>query len=287
MCRALAMCIATSLSLCLAIAQPTAERDSSFSLPPSLIHRETVHSTMVGVGTSNVLDSYLSPYNYTGVDVRLQRETMRMLRRWDGRVATQSLIDINCAFNENRPGSMNEYAGGIRYSHGWYYMLHGSNIVNPVERSATRWNVAAGLAASAYLGCVYIDRSGNNPAQAKASLTVDASLLATCRLHLLRRNFLLRGQVSVPMTGVAFSPNYGQSYYETFVLGHYDKNAVFVHPFNMPSLHTKLTLDIPLRSADLRIGYMGQIDQSKFNNLKYHNYSHAFMIGFNKYFYRK
>lgn len=285
--RGLATAIVLLSSLSMSFAQSRQESCTTTCLPSSSIHKEVIHSTMVGIGTSNVLDTYLSPYNYTGIDIRLQRETMRMLRRWNGRVAVQTLIDIDCAINENRPGNMDEYAGGIRYSHGWHYMLAGDNIVNPLERSGRRWNVAAGLAASAYLGCVYIDRSGNNPAQAKADVLIDASLLASYRLHVFRRNIILRGQLSAPMIGVAFSPHYGQSYYEAFVLGHYDKNAVLAHPFNMPSVRTRLTVDIPLRRADLRIGYVGQCNQSRFNNLKYHNYSHAFMIGFNKYFYRR
>ena len=39
-------------------------------------NKEVLHSSMIGVGSSNILDTYLSPYNYTGIDIRIQRETM-------------------------------------------------------------------------------------------------------------------------------------------------------------------------------------------------------------------
>ena len=249
-------------------------------------NKEVLHSSMIGVGASNVLDTYLSPYNYTGTDIRIQRETMRMTNLWDGRVSNQSMIDLNAAINTNRAGNMDEYAGGIRYSQGWFYNFGKGNIVNPVAHSDSRWNFAAGLAASAYLGGVYIDRSGNNPGQAKLDVMIDASAMATYTMRLAGHSYLWRYQVSVPLLGIAFSPNYGQSYYEAFVLGNYDRNVLFAYMGNMPSMRHRLTLDIPVKRYTLRIGYVAQFNQSTFNHIKHHSYSHDFMIGFNKYLYR-
>lgn len=250
-------------------------------------NKEVLHSSMIGIGSSNVLDTYLSSYNYTGKDFRIQRETMRMTNLWKGRVSNQSLIDLNVDFNKNHARNIDEYAGGIRYSQGWFYNFMSGNTVNPVERSDARFNFAAGLAASGYLGVVYIDRSGNNPAQAKADLMIDVSGLATYDMVIARHHYLWRYQVSFPLMGIAFSPNYGQSYYEAFVAKHYDHNVVFAYTGNMPSMRHKLTLDIPIRRYILRVGYVAQFNQSTFNHLKYHSYSHDFMIGFNKYLYRR
>ena len=250
-------------------------------------NKEVLHSSMVGVGWSNILDTYLSPYNYTGTDIRIQRETMRMTTLWDGRVSNQSLIDINGAINKNHAGNINEYAGGIRYSQGWFYNFAGGNVVNPVERSKSPWNVAAGLAASGYVGGVYIDRSGNNPGQAKVDVMIDACAMATYDMKIAGHHYLWRYQVSVPLLGMAFSPNYGQSYYEAFELGNSDHNVLFAYVGNMPSMRHRLTLDIPIKRYTVRFGYVAQFNQSTFNHLKYHQYSHDFMVGFNKYLYRK
>lgn len=250
-------------------------------------NREVLHSSMIGAGWANVLDTYLSPYNYKGSDYRIQRETQRMTTLWNGRVSNQSLIDVNACVNENHVGNIDEYAGGIRYSQGWLYNFANGNIVNPVERSASRWNFAAGLAASGYLGVVYIDRSGNNPAQAKADIMIDATAMATYDMRIAGHHYLWRYQFAIPLMGIAFSPNYGQSYYEAFVLGNSDHNVLFAYPGNMPSMRHRLTLDIPIRRYTLRLGYVAQFNQSTFNHLKYHSWTHDLVIGFNKYLYRK
>lgn len=279
--QGLAMATLLLLSLCAYGQEP---QPSTLNPQPN---KEVLHSSMIGIGSSNVLDTYLSSYNYTGKDFRIQRETMRMTNLWKGRVSNQSLIDLNVDFNKNHARNIDEYAGGIRYSQGWFYNFMSGNTVNPVERSDARFNFAAGLAASGYLGVVYIDRSGNNPAQAKADLMIDVSGLATYDMVIARHHYLWRYQVSFPLMGIAFSPNYGQSYYEAFVAKHYDHNVVFAYFGNMPSMRHKLTLDIPVRRYTLRIGYVAQFNQSTFNHLKYHSYSHDFMIGFNKYLYRR
>ena len=287
MCKGLAVAATLLLSLCVYGQDSLAYSPLARFNPPLHINKEVLHSSMVGCGASNVLDTYLSPYNYTGIDFRVQRETQRMTTLWQGRVSNQSLIDLNVAVNKNHPKTKDEYAGGIRYSQGWFYNFMEGNIVNPVEHSSSKWNFAAGLAVSAYLGAVYIDRSGNNPAQAEANLMIDASGMVAYDMTVAQRHFLWRYQVSVPMMGIAFSPNYGQSYYEIFSLWQYDHNVLFAYPGNMPSMRHRLTLDIPIRRYVVRVGYVAQFNQSVFNHLKYHSYTHDFMIGFNKYLYRR
>jgi hypothetical protein len=147
--------------------------------------------------------------------------------------------------------------------------------------------LAFGPLLSANLGGIWNTRNSNNPGQAKFDICVDLSAMAYYNLRIGKSNILLRYQMNVPFVGAAFSPNYGQSYYEIFSLGHYDHNAVFAHIGNMPSMRHLLTADIPLGRHILRIGYNGQFNQSTFNELRYHSYSHNFMIGFVKRVMRK
>jgi hypothetical protein len=284
--KGLAMAMLLLLSLC-TYGQEETEANSEQLTVNCQLNKEVLHSTMIGLGASNVLDTYLSSYNYKGTDYRIQRETMRMTNLWGGRVANQSLIDLNADVNKNHARNIDEYAGGIRYTQGWFYNFMGGNVVNPVERSQSHFNFAAGLSASGYLGVVYINRSGNNPAQAKADLLINVSGMATYDMVIAKHHYLWRYKVSFPLMGIAFSPNYGQSYYEAFVEENYDHNVVFAYPGNMPSMRHKLTLDIHIKRYTLRVGYVAQFHQSMFNHLKYHSYAHDFMIGFNKYLYRR
>ncbi len=248
--------------------------------------RVSMRSSMLGVGSANVLDTYLSPYNYTGPELRIMRETMRMTRLMGGKVSNQTMIDFNVSYLENRAGTANEWAGGVRYSIGWHYnvALLGDEAFHLSKNNGKSGDLgmAFGPMLSGYLGGVYNTRNGNNPAQAKADICIDLSAMLYYNLRLFKRNILLRYQMTVPMLGVAFSPNYGQSYYELFSLGHYDHNVVFAHVGNMPSMRHLFTADIPLGRSTLRVGYGGQFNQAEFNNLRYHSYSHNFLLGFVK-----
>ncbi len=251
------------------------------------------HSVMVGGGLADVLDTYLSPYSYKGGGVQLMRETQRPVtsRLWrDDSVRTtfQTLLDLNAAWTENPAGNVNELAGGLRYAMGWLYALPA--LQPSLRHPQQSLQLAFGPMLSTYLGGVYNDRNGNNPAQGKADLMLDLTVQATYRFPLLHRYCQLRYQAVVPFVGVAFSPNYGQSYYEMFTLGQTDHNVVLANVGNMPSMRHLLTLDFPLRRTGtatmLRLGYAGEFMQSTFNKLDYHSYTHSFMIGFTKTFQR-
>lgn len=275
----------------------------AFSLLPSLyafsqeaeqvdssLHKEVLHSTTFGyAGTAAVYDSYLMPYEYAdGFNFRIQRETARMTTLMDGRISNQTFLDANFAADLFTSGGPSWYTGGIRYSQGWLYNFRDCNVVNPAERTTRKWNYAAGLQASGYLGGIYIDRSGNNPGQAKLDVMVNATGIVTYTIpNGKHRPFLLSYQLTFPLLGVAFSPNYGQSYYEIFKLHNYDHNVVFANLFNMPSNRHRLMFDMPIRRAKLRLGYDLQINQARFNNLEYNSITMDFMIGYTKYFYRR
>ena len=265
--------------LCTEESDSTEEKNTVIKMDePAFDNRFTAHSMLIGVGSANVLDTYLSPYNYTGPEIRLQRETMRFTKMANGRISVQTLLQANCSYVENRSQTAHEVAGGLRYAIGWHYNF------KPVLDGI---RFLAGAMASAYIGGIYNTRNSNNPAQGKADIMIDLSGMAMYNLKIGKHNYLLRYQVNIPLAGVAFSPNYGQSYYELFSLGHYDKNVKFVYPVNMPSMRHLLTVDIPISTATLRLGYAGDFQQAKLNGLKYHSYSNCFMIGFVKYFNRK
>ena len=257
----------------------------SDSIDTSIRH----HSLTFGVGTANVLDTYLSPYAYKGNALQLQRETSRathLLQQSSAdqpRVALQTLCNIDFASVENPAGNVTEYVGGMRYSLGWLYRYY------QTDYKRFHFSFTAGPMLSTYLGAIYHERNGNNPFQAKFDMTVDLTAQANCQFYIKHRRAHLRYQLFTPLFGFAFSPNYGQSYYEAFELGNSDHNIVFAHVGNMPSMRHLLTFDIQLRrhsATTLRIGYSGNFMQSKFNNLRYHSYTHTFLFGVTKTFKR-
>lgn len=227
------------------------------------------NAQMLGVGGVNILDTYLSPEKYTGVEVRYISHTIR--RREGAKWSRMLVHQGSFAYADNRSGNGNEISGMYTFTYGVHYNW---------DLMGGRLNIMAGGQADLDLGFLYNTRNGNNPAQARLSLNISPSAAAAYRFKLGNVPLKARYEVSAPLFGVMFSPNYGQSYYEIFSRGDYDHNVVPTTIAATPSLRQMLTVDFTLGKTTLRVGYLGDFRQAKVNNLKYHAYSNMFLIGF-------
>lgn len=238
-------------------------------------NRYVVRSTLLGTGISNVFDTYLSPLEYKGPELRFMHERMRMTGMMDGAVSTQSIVQVNLSNTKNISETAKSYSGMFN----WSYALHYQYIVND------DFKLLFGPMVDANVGFIYNIRNSNNPAQAKAYMSIDVSAMAIYKLKIRNYPMTVRYQMNMPFMGIAFSPEYGQSYYEIFSLGHGGRNVLFTSFHNAPSFRQMLTLDLPVGKSLIRLGYLCDIQQFKLNNLKSHMYSHDFMIGFVRSFY--
>lgn len=237
-------------------------------------NRYSSHGLTFGFGITNVFDSYLSPLEYSGQELRIQKETIRQTTLSSGNIFVQNLLTAHVSHSENTSGNGNMYEGLISWNLNYLYKLHGSN----------RLQFLIGPSFGLNGGAIYNKRNSNNPAQAKVSADIAASAMALYKFHLLKKDFVLRYQLSLPLLGAMFSPEYGESYYEIFELKHSGKHVCLTNPVNAPSLRQQLTLDFTVKNNQIRIGYSGDILQSNVNQIKSHVWSHAIMIGFVKNF---
>lgn len=235
-------------------------------------NRFITRATLYGVGFTNVFDTYLSPQEYTGVDFRVSRESMRMTNWMKGRISLQSFFQADFGYTHNKVDNNNTFSGLANWNYGLHYHF-------PIT---SNFKLLAGGLADINGGFVYNLRNGNNPAQARAYVNLDASGMAIWNLRIKNRPLTLRYQINLPLMGVMFMPNYGQSYYEIFTLGHWDGVVNFTSLHNQPSLRQMLTVDFPLGKAKMRFAYMWDAQQSNINDIKTHTYSHVFMVGFVK-----
>lgn len=247
------------------------------------------NALMIGVGYTNILDTYLSPEKYRGTNLTFLSHT----RRENDSTAwvNQFQHEGNVAYADNRSGNGGEMAGNYTFR---YSLLHKWTI--SLWRRPLR--MLAGGTAAANIGFVYNIRNGNNPANARLSLNIEptigfdypigrASHTRGMSMHpraCAHFPLILHYEASAPLFGLMFSPNYGQSYYEIFNRGNYDHNCVPTTVGSTPSLRQMLTIDFRLARTTWRIGYLGTFEQSQVNNLKTHIYTHSLMIGIVKRF---
>jgi hypothetical protein len=231
--------------------------------------QEITTATLYGAGLANVYDTYLSPQEYTGFDIRIARESMRMIRLMNGRVSQQFFFQVDAAYTHNRVENNNTLSGLANWSYGLHYHF-------PLTDN---FRLLAGALVDLNGGFVYNLRNGNNPASARAYVNLDASGMAIWKLYIRRYPITLRYQLNIPVAGAMFSPHYGQSYYEIFSLGNADGVVQFTSLHNQPSLRQLLTADLPAGRCTLRLAYLWDAQQSRVNDIRTHTYSHVFMIG--------
>lgn len=232
--------------------------------------RPITRSTMYGAGMVNLYDTYLSPLEYSGVQVRVLRESTRMTPWFDGNVSRQVLFQGYLASAENKAETANELAGMVN----WNYALHYN-----FRLLDGRLSLLAGPMVQLHGGFLYNTRNSNNPAQARLYANMALSGIARYTIPWKRCPLTLRYQVDAPFVGVMFSPQYGQSYYEIFSLGHSDGTVVCTSFHRQPTMRHWFTADMKFRRFTLRVGYMADMQQARVNGLRSHDYSHSFMVG--------
>ena len=236
--------------------------------------QESTSANMLGVGSSRILDTYINQEKYSGLGFSYLyiKERARTDRRWNSIIEHE--VDLSTTKDRSKDNQMME---------GNYYLYWG--LYRHWQFFGDRLQVQAGGLANANLGFLYDTTTSNNPAQGRISLNIMPAAVATYRFPLFGKQFALRYELNVPLVGVMFSPNYGQSYYEIFNRGNYDHNIVPTTFVSAPSFRQMLSID--WRASEkwsLRVGYLGNYQQAEVNNLKQHVYAHRVMIGIVRHF---
>ena len=151
--------------------------------------RLVTRATMYGVGLTNVFDTYLSPQEYTGIDFRVSRESMRMTRWMDGRLSLQSFFQADLGYTRNKADNNNTFSALANWNYGLHYNF-------PITGN---FKLLAGGLADLNGGFVYNLRNTNNPASARAYINLDVSGMAIWNLRIkkLSADTALPGQSAV------------------------------------------------------------------------------------------
>ena len=241
---------------------------SLFISPAGALAQTDIKNTyQIGFGKTEVLDTYLSQEKFKGQGITLMATSER--RKPDSRWSTLMEHELYFTSAKDRTETVSELAGEYMLLTGRFH-----------QWTFGRWDLQAGGMGTLNLGFIYNTSNSNNPAQGRLSLNVMPSGIVSYHFPLWKRQWTAHYELNLPLAGVMFSPNYGQSYYEIFSLGNYDHNIVPTTFISTPSLRHQLTVDCAVSSRlTLRVGYLGNYQQAEVNNLKSHIYNHRFMIG--------
>ncbi|MDR1259450.1 MAG: DUF3316 domain-containing protein [Tannerellaceae bacterium] len=228
--------------------------------------------TLAGFGASQVKDTYLSPFTYTGWGARIFNERMTMLR--DMHFSRQQTISVDITSTRNPAENLNDFGAFADYSLAYHYRI-------PLGANS---RLLPGAFVHLMGGFIYNTRNGNNPLSAKVDADMGFSVILFHTLRVGKYPVILRYQGEIPFAGVFFSPPYKSSYYEIFNEGN-TSNIITLNSFhNKLSLKNYISLDIPMNSATLRLGYLCKFYASDEKFLETRILSNTFMIGLVKNF---
>jgi len=232
------------------------------------IERPVLSAYTVEAGSSHLAETYLSPLKYSGWNIALGYERMQAMKfspeRWI--MQLQGRLDLQRASNPARNARMWNLALDLRWgmAHRW--------------RINENWAVYAGGSTGIDAGAFYNPRNSNNPVAAKAAWTINALGILTWNTHLAGLPVCARYQAELPLTGIFFSPAYGELYYEIYLGNH--KNLVReAWPGNYFGLNNLLSLDFRFGRTTLRLGYRCNILSSKASHIVTRRVEHSAIVG--------
>ncbi|WP_243348937.1 DUF3316 domain-containing protein [Parabacteroides sp. FAFU027] len=252
------ICLAILLTVCLSRTSYSQESENG---------KLQTRTLLFGLGQSSVIETYLSPYKYTGINYRLDFSLDKDSK--DGLVTWQH--DINL-----------DYAHASNYSdRGLYHTAFLDYTFSYLRKvvSTDKFHAKIGLAPDFLLGVVYNNRNDNNPAEAKVNLNLDFAGRLDYRFRWKQTPILLSYDLRMPVLGAGFSPDYGQSYYEIFELGNRSNIVHLLSLHNQWTFNNKLTMELPVGKYSLKFGYLFNLYQTRISNIETSVMNHNLLIG--------
>ncbi len=253
---------------------PLNEAPSSV-ISEALQRKQTVWT--FGVGGILAKDSYLSPLNYGGWAFNLSNEYSRRLcsksHRWMLRLAS----NIEAGILNNPAGNAKMYSFLFDFDASALYRV---KLLSEGLSKQLRLDLGPGIGFG--IGGLYSNRNGNNPATLKLYSQAIGTAILGYSIDLKQWPLYVRLAFQSNLFGLGFGQDYGESYYEQFLLNDDHKEAInFTYPGKLWRTHSMLSVDMPLwNAATLRLGYRLDCYRANIKGIKSNTLSQTIVIGF-------
>ncbi len=234
----------------------------------SEVIRPVMSAYMVEVGSASVLDTYLSPIKYKGVNLGLGYERMQAMKFSPEKWIMQLEAGVNYSPAENPAESHTIHTLMADFKWG---MMHRWKMMPELQ-------LFAGGSTQLRGGALYAPANSNNVVSVKINWSADFTGMAVYNRKIGKLPVTFRYQATLPVLGVFYSPEYGESYYEMYV-GNHSGLVHFGWIGNHFSMTNLLTADVHLGNTTLRVGYRGTIDTSWINSLNTQIFNHSLVLG--------
>lgn len=197
-----------------------------------------------GISLLNILDTYISPLEYTGIGVYAQHAEQKLFSPDNTNLSMQWRLGALAGMTVNpKSTSSTAYLGG-KISWGAYYNFE---ILEDLQlRSGAFVDGGAAIKQNA--------RNVNNPYNFDFNTNLNLSVVVNYDFQIREKPYRLNFEIETPALGVMFVPESGISYYELVVLNN------FSNTFHLSSFHNKQGItvncgvEIPFRHSTWQIG---------------------------------
>lgn len=238
--------------------------------------RPVQSALMLQLGQGKVRDTYLAPLLYTGSSIGVRYERWRMMRsnRW----YNEQIADATWLMADSKGEHSTTWSGRAEYR---YAMHRGWTLDDKLS-------LFAGPYASGAVGFEYNLKlaNANNPVSMRLAGNIGASALAKYKYNLFHKPCEAQLQLQFPLIGAAFMPEFGESYYEAFMVND-DRHAHFTSLHNQQDADIRLVTDIPLKTIPwlkkldtvIRLGAAYHIETMKINDITQRFSTMEFVVG--------
>lgn len=240
----------------------------SGSAPVGVLSLPVTSVYAVEIGKISILDTYLSPLEYTGTSVALSGLWKKAMPFDPVRWTMNFDADIRLARTLNPAKLASEYMFSTSF-------LWGMN---------RRWQLpfdiqlSAGASAGISAGVIYLPKNSNNPASAKCSVSLALQTEVSRKFSIGRLPVVISDRVYLPSLSVFFSPQFGESYYEIY-LGNHSGLAHCGWWGNFFCIDNIFAVDLDFGKTAMRVGYRFNVRSSYVSDINSKIMSHMFVIG--------